>query len=270
MLRSYGVREATLVKTDAERHAEEIRLFGYTVVRNLIAPDLLETTRARLDHLYTVQAEAAGGEMRLRSINDANMVRCPLVQDSLFLDIACLPSLLAIVRELLGDYITLQQQNGVVNPPSDEHHQGAWHRDLPYQHFVSSRPIAVSALVCIDPFNEYTGGTHVLPASHKVEAFPSDDYILSHQVGVEAEAGDALVFDTMLYHRGGHNRSPRPRRGLNNVYALPFVKQQISLPRALNGRLSDDPFLRKFLGYESEPGDNAFEWRERRLARLAG
>jgi ectoine hydroxylase-related dioxygenase (phytanoyl-CoA dioxygenase family) len=270
VLKAYGVRETTVVGTEAERHAEEIRLCGFTVVRGVVDAPAVEAAREGLDRLYAAQAGAAGGEDRLRRINDANIIRCPLAQDDRFLELATRPRLLAVAAALLGEYFVLQQQNGVVNPPSDENYQAAWHRDLPYQHFVASRPLALSALVCIDPFNPQTGGTCVLPGSHKTERFPSEDYVRAHERGVTADPGDVLVFDSMLYHRAGSNRSGRLRRGLNNVFALPLLQQQISLPRALAGRFAADPFLRKFLGYESEPADSAFEWRARRLAKLAG
>ena len=120
-----------------------------------------------------------------------------------------------------------------MNPPSDENYQAGWHRDLPYQHFVSSRPLAISALVCLDPFTTQTGGTCVLPFSHRTEAFPSEAYVQAHQIGMLASPETSLMFDSMLFHRAGANRSGRPRRGLNHVYSLPFLKQQISLPRAL-------------------------------------
>ena len=39
------------------------------------------------------------------------------------------------------------------------HHQSAFHRDLPYQHFTSSRPIAINALFCADEFTNENGAT---------------------------------------------------------------------------------------------------------------
>jgi ectoine hydroxylase-related dioxygenase (phytanoyl-CoA dioxygenase family) len=266
MLKSYGVTETAVVSTEAERHAEEIRLTGYAVVRQVFDPARLQAAREKLDRLYAEQADAAGGEHRLRAINDANIVRCPLAHDVFFLDVATTPRLLAVARELLGKYVVLQQQNGIINPPGDRFYQAAWHRDLPYQHLTTSRPLAVSALACVDPFNATTGGTHVLPASHRVESFPSEGYVTSHEVGVEAEAGDVLVFDSMLYHRAGGNRSGRPRRGVNHVYGLPLLKPPISFARALGGRFRDDPELSRFLGYDTEPADGPADWRNRRLA----
>ncbi len=268
MIRAYGVKHATVNETAIERHAEEIRLSGYTVVRQIMDPSLLSSACFKLDRLYETQAAAHGGIAQLRAINDANIVRCPLAQDDFFLELATNARLVAIANELLGDYVILQQQNGVINPANDENYQAGWHRDLPHQHFVSSRPLAISALVCLDPFTDETGGTYVLPASHQAEAFPSEEYVHTHQRGIVAEPGDALVFDSMLYHRAGTNRSGRARRGVNHVYALPFFNQQISLPRVLKGRFADDPKLRRLLGYDIEPAESAFEWRDRRLAKL--
>jgi ectoine hydroxylase-related dioxygenase (phytanoyl-CoA dioxygenase family) len=268
MFKSYGVCEATVNHTEADRHAEEIRLFGYTIVPGLITPVQLSQVREALDRLFRDQAEAVGGEAILKAIQDDNLVRCPLAEDSLFLEFATHPRVLAVMKAMMGDYFILQQQNGVINPPTTGYTQAAWHRDLPYQHFVMSRALAISALWCLDDFNEVTGGTAVLPASHHREQFPSVEYVAAHQTTISANAGDALVFDCMLYHRAGQNCSRNVRRGLNHVYSLPFLKQQISLPRALGGRYADDPFLNKFLGYQDEAGDNVLEWRRRRIARL--
>ena len=267
MMKSYGIRESTDASSEVELHAESIRVSGYTVLRQLASGEALVRLREALDRTYETQAAEVGGVERLRSIGDADVARCLLAYDPLFLTIAIEPRVLALAERLMGDYFLLQQQNGIINRPIGDNYQSAWHRDLPYQHFVASRPISLSVLWCVDDFNESTGGTWVLPASHKTEPFPSAAYVAAHETPIVAKAGDALAFDSMLFHRAGHNRSPNVRRGLNHVYCLPFLKQQISLPRAL-GRAPDDPFLRRFLGYESEPGDSALEWRTRRLSKL--
>jgi hypothetical protein len=50
------------------------------------------------------------------------------------------------------------------------------------------------------------------------------------------------------------------------MYTLPFIKPQISFPRILKGKHTEDAFLRKFLGYESEPGENVPQWRQTKIA----
>jgi len=204
---------------------------------------------------------------RLAAIGDTLTARCPLVYDDAFVRLAAHPEVLAVARELLGDYIVLMQQNGVINPSDQRHTQVAYHRDLPYQHFVSSRPLAVSALFCIDPFTIDTGATTVIPGSHRMEQFPSDAVAAELDTPVSADPGSFIVFDSMVFHRAGENRSGRPRRAVNQVFSTPIIAQQISLPDALNGRYADDPALARLLGYDVAPARSVTAWRERRLAR---
>lgn len=266
-LKSYGVREATTLASDTDRIVEEIKISGYSIIDAVLSESELETVRRKLDEIYEVQAEEIGGEERLREINDNNIVRLLLAYDDYFLKPATHPAVLAVLERLLGDYFILMQQNGIINPPNLENYQISWHRDLSYQHFVSTRPLAISALFCIDDFSEQSGGTHVLPASHKIETFPSHEFLEKNQLAVTARAGSVLIFDSMLYHRAGYNRSAFKRRALNHVYTLPFLKQQISIPEALQGRFMEDGFLRKFLGYESEAGKNVTQWRTAKIER---
>ena len=69
----------------------------------------------------------------------------------------------------------------------------------------------------------------------------------------------------MVYHRAGHNISDNIRRGLNNMYVLPFIKQQIDIPSALGDVYANDPFYSKFLGYASQSSKSAFDFRSKRL-----
>lgn len=266
--RSYGIKEANSLASEVDRQAEEIAVKGFTVVKGVLEESLLEETRRRVDQVYETQAAEVGGHENLRRINDELVARCLLAYDEYFLSVATSSRILCLLEKLLGDYFTLLQQNAIINLPFNENYQTSWHRDLIYQHFVPSRPIAVSALFCIDDFSADTGGTHVLPASHKLEKFPSQNYVMKHEEAVSAGAGSAIVFDSMLFHRGGINTSAQPRRGLNHLYALPFIKQQIDVPRILGGKYSDDEFLSKFLGYESEPAESVVHWRMQRLKRL--
>jgi ectoine hydroxylase-related dioxygenase (phytanoyl-CoA dioxygenase family) len=265
--RFYGVRESSHATSQADKSVEEIRISGYTVVADALSESELHLVRRKLDEIYELQVKEIGGEQRLSEINDVNVVRLLLAYDDYFLKVATNPAVLAIVERLLGDYYILMQQNGIINLPGLENYQISWHRDLSYQHFVSTRPLAISALFCVDAFSEESGGTHVLPASHKVEAFPSQEFLEKNQRGIIAKAGSVLVFDSMLFHRAGYNRSTFTRRALNHVYTLPFLKQQISIPDALQGKFKDGGFLGKFLGYESEPGKNVTQWRAAKIDR---
>jgi ectoine hydroxylase-related dioxygenase (phytanoyl-CoA dioxygenase family) len=264
-LKSYGVRETTELKSDVDRYREEIMINGFTVVPGVLEESELDEARKRIDAVYATQASEVGGEDNLRKINDALVGRCLVAYDDYFLSFATNAKVRQVVGSLLGDYFTILQQNAVINAPTTKHFQTAWHRDLAYQHFVASKPLAISALFCIDDFSEVTGGTYVLPGSHKIEQFPSREFIETHERTVTAKAGSALVFDSMTYHRGGVNRSNGLRRGVNHLFGLPFIKQQISFPQSLRGKYKDDPSLSKLLGYDTEAAESVVQWRTNRL-----
>ena len=263
--RFYGIKETNTAASEVDRHVEEIGISGFTVVTGVIDESELPEVRRRVDQVYEKQLNEISGAENLRQINDELIARCLLAYDDYFLTVATSAKIMALLRTLLGDYFTLLQQNAVINLSDRISYQTSWHRDLIYQHFIPSRPIAVSALICLDDFSKETGGTHLLPGTHKLEKFPSQVYVQQHELAVNAKAGSAIVFDSMLFHRGGVNTSRNPRRGLNHLYSLPFIKQQIDIPRILNGKYADDDFLRKFLGYESQPADSVVEWRMKRL-----
>ncbi len=267
MNKSYGIATRNSVKNKTEAHAEEIKHLGYTIVENVFDEKELAEIRKRLDDLLALQETEFGKENLVR-ISDANMVRCPFAYDDYFMKLAIDDKVLSIVKEVLGSYFVMHLQNGIINLPKQEHHQSSWHRDLPYQDFIISRPLALSALFCIDPFTPETGGTFVLPHSHKMELMPSQEYVDKHQMQVSATQGSVIIFDSMVFHKAGYNSSNQVRRGINHVYTTGILKQQINFPAMLKGKFSDDPFLRIFLGYESEVPASVMDWREIKMKKI--
>ena len=50
---------------------------------------------------------------------------------------------------------------------------------------------------------------------------------IENEIQIEANAGDVLFFDSMLWHRSGNNTSDNPRRAINQQYTKPFINQQL-------------------------------------------
>jgi ectoine hydroxylase-related dioxygenase (phytanoyl-CoA dioxygenase family) len=265
-VKTHAVREVHQNTDECDALAEEIRNLGYAVVESGLSTEELELIRKKIDDTYDLQVREIGGADALNRIHDADLVRCIIGYDDHFLSLATHPVIMAVTRKLLGENFILMSQNAIINRPVDGHYQLTWHRDLNYQHYVSSRPLAFSALYAIDDFTEETGGTWLIPASHKSEQFPSFDYVQRHGKQMIAPAGSILLFDAMVYHRAGANRSAGLRRSVNHIYCVPMIQQQISLPSMLRGKFSDDPFLRMFLGYDTETGQSVQQWRTRKLA----
>lgn len=266
-LKSYGITQMNNVLSEIDKHVEEIAILGYTIIENVLSQEQLVQTRDKIDDIYN-RIEKKEGREFLESISERYMLRCPLYYDSYFLGIAANRRILSIVEKILGSYFILHLQNAIINPPNDTHHQSSWHRDLPYQNFVISKPLALSALYCIDDFTPETGGTFVLPHTHHCEVVPSAEFLQKHQLTVNAPAGSVLLFDAMLLHRAGYNSSTKFRRAINNVYTVPIIKQQLNLPVMLGEQYSHDPFYHKFLGYASQVANSDTEWRSVRKNKL--
>jgi ectoine hydroxylase-related dioxygenase (phytanoyl-CoA dioxygenase family) len=265
-MKTHAVREFHENRDDVDFYAEEIRNIGFTVVESGFSADELQLMREKIDAIYEQQEREIGGADVLKRLNDADLARCLVGYDDYFLALAAHPLVVAVTRRLLGENFILMAQNAIINRPSDEHYQVTWHRDLNYQHYVSTRPLGFSALYAIDDFTEETGGTWVIPATHKSEPFPSPEYVRRHRRQISAPAGSILLLDPMLYHRAGVNRSGRLRRSVNHIYTVAMIKQQISLPAMLRGKHSDDPFLRMLLAYDTETAESVQQWRTRKMA----
>lgn len=263
----YGQLNQIETNTNIDLYLEEIMTNGFTIIENVLSEEELVLYRSKIDQTYKIQEEEFGLD-NLSKIKEKNLCRMPLKYDDYFINIATNKIVLSIVEKILGKFYILNLQNAIINTPNEEHHQSSWHRDLPYQNYVISKPLSINALFCIDDFNEETGGTIVVPYTHKTEVLPSDKYIDKHAVVANAKAGSVIVFDSMLFHKAGYNSSNIIRRAVNHQYQIPLLKQFYDFPKALSGKFSDDLFLSQLLGYTSQVPLDDVEWRNSRIDRF--
>jgi hypothetical protein len=243
----YGVLKRNTVGNDIDRVVEEIANLGFSVIHSGLSNNEIQSLASKFDCLHAQYLKTYGNKY-LQSIDEHNNIRLPLVFDRAFIELATNTNVLSVVERLIVGKFMLNQQNGIVNPAGEKYSQGAWHRDLPYQHFVSSHPIALTALYCVDDFTKDNGATHVLPASHKQESFPSDEYTLKHFAQITARAGSFIMMDSMTFHRGGVNNARAKRRAINHIYTIPHIKQLIDI-RALLGEEGMEARVQELLGY---------------------
>ena len=227
---NYGILQQNLSENIFDEAVEQIRNIGFAVIDSgYSASELLQfseefnATRKSYIEKY--------GEIELKNIDEYNTIRSPLTHGSeVFLKLALNANLMAVLKKLIQGKFVLNQQNGIINPPKETYNQAAWHRDLPYQHFVCTKPLAINALFCVDDFTCENGATFVIPASHKTEDFPSENYIKKNAVQVQAKTGSFILLDCMMFHAGGFNNTNLERRAVNHVYNIPYFKQQINIP----------------------------------------
>ena len=243
----YGVRDQTSISDEIDLYAEELTRNGYTIVPSGFSQIAIQNIGNAFETHRHSYFRKFGFEY-LETLNEQHTLRAPFMQgNKIFLDVAFHPQLLDLVSRMIQGEFYLNQQNGVINPGGAPYSQGRWHRDLPYQHWVNSRPLAINALYCIDDFTSDNGATLVIPGSHKFAEFPSDAFAEKHAIQVSAKAGDFIVLDCMTYHSGAHNSTYRDRRGLNHVYSIPLLAPQISTVESVD-QLDLTPEQLKLLG----------------------
>lgn len=226
---SYGIIKDSSDPEDLNYVIEEIRRQGYSIFDPKIKKNDLNLISEHFDLAYSNYVKK-WGLRRLNTKDEINTIRALLTyKNSIFIKLATNLKLIKIIKNLIKGKFILNQQNGIINPYGKNFSQSKWHRDLPYQHFISSRPLAISALFCVDNFTENNGATFVLPYSHKFENFPKKKEINEKAIQVTAKSGQFIIFDSMLFHCAGINISSKKRRGINHVYTIPYFKQQINL-----------------------------------------
>jgi ectoine hydroxylase-related dioxygenase (phytanoyl-CoA dioxygenase family) len=267
-MKSYGINKRNEVLNEEDKYLEEFFNLGYTIIHDVLNETELQQARSELDAFYTSQLTQFGKE-NLKKIKEENLVRLPLEHSEFYLKIAANQDITKYVEKILGEFYILHLQNGIINMPNEEHHQSSWHRDLPYQNWTSSHPLGCNLFYCLDDFNNETGGTIILPFSHKFNVAPSIEYMEKHSIQVNAKAGSVILFDSMLFHKAGYNQSKNYiRRGINNMYVRPIISQQLDIPSCLNGRYSNDPYLSMLLGYKSQLSISVNDYRNKKLNKL--
>ena len=270
----YGVRETSRARTKIDTAVEQIRLVGYCRIASGLSKQEQNKIKTEFDRLLEEQNTDSIQAKHLRSIDEHNTLRAPLLKSKTMLELAQNPNITSIAEKLFGasfqeGCFILNQQNGILNPGnSQRYNQGAYHRDLPYQHFTSSRPVGINALYCIDPFSRENGATFVLPGSHKVEEFPSEQTVRSIAVQIEANPGDFLVLDAMLFHSGGINRTQFARKAINHVYTLPIIRQQIQFSGAIGDVSSLSSETQNLLGLNMPTINSVAEYWQARAQKV--
>ncbi|MDX2477978.1 MAG: phytanoyl-CoA dioxygenase family protein, partial [Gammaproteobacteria bacterium] len=247
---AYGILQQNMSDSVIAEAEEQVRDLGYAILESGCSAVEIQNISEEFNRTRERYIETYG-EKRLTNLNEIHTIRSPLIHGGPeFLQLALNDNLLSILRKLIPGKFIINQQNGVINPPQKTYNQGAWHRDLPYQHFVSTKPLAVNALFCVDDFTFDNGATYVLPASHKSEAFPSVNYVRRNAYQVEAKAGSFILLDCMLFHSGGFNKTQVERRAVNHVYNIPYFRQQINISKNMNGNILSEE-AKDILGFNT-------------------
>jgi ectoine hydroxylase-related dioxygenase (phytanoyl-CoA dioxygenase family) len=81
---------------------------------------------------------------------------------------------------------------------------------------------------------------------------------------VTVKRGTFIVLDCMVYHAGSTNTTQHDRRGINHVFTIPLLRQQLHLPSILGDGAEFDGTQKKILGYGLEEFRSVDAWLDTR------
>jgi ectoine hydroxylase-related dioxygenase (phytanoyl-CoA dioxygenase family) len=210
---------------------EEQRLFaeanGYLVVPNALEADELTRLRAAADRAETVwRADESLAGWRRPNIQQIQSV---IEYGDEFLELAAHPAIFPVVRDLLGDDVSLLFSDYFITPPHASS-QVHWHRDArilgPYQ--PRSRMFA-KAFILLSDVTPEGGGTAVVPGTHRFDEdweFPTVDNPtdMPGHVKLAFPAGTIWFMHGRTYHAALPNDSDHARRVLIYSYGHLWMK----------------------------------------------
>ena len=249
----------TVLTNELDEARESLRRKGIFLKQKLFSASEINMLRDGIDRVWGMQLKEYG-EDYLREINEYGSVRCMMDYDQSFMSLIRDERIFKFIADILGDTAILHLQNGIILFPDQEHNQSQYHKDFP-KNIIVEEKLSLNSLIIIDPFTKESGSTFFIEGSHNIKEKPSEEYIKSNELQIEANPGDVIFFDSMLWHKGGENISTNPRRSINQQYTKPFIKQQISYPDLLKAKVDKESPLAQTLGMWSVPPKNLKEYR---------
>ena len=240
---------------DAEAHAAEIRRQGYTVIPDFMTDETLAEVRAGLAPFQGSHRGRNDFEGFLTERIYTLVARAPVFQD-----LAEEPRVMALLERFLQPgFLLTASQSIQINPGETAQNL---HTDDGFYRLPRPRPaISFTLIAAVDAFTHANGCTEVVPGSHLwgepgAPNRPTDlAEIEAMLVPLEMPAGACFVMAGTALHRGGANRTDRPRLAFTNQYCEPWARPQenffLAIPPEEARAMS--PRMQKLLGYEIWP-----------------
>ena len=265
-----------------EEKLYQLKMNGYCVLEGIIPNDKIDEVResvvtAQAAHHEKAEAELAKTRSRGHRVGVqgvANM-RGVINETQIFAPYLADERIMALTDALFGPYVRISCTDCVINYPGNE--RGYWHADWPYNqtnatHIPAPYPDTImhlSTIWMLTPFGPETGGTYIIPGSHRTDDNPSaagiagidPDAPYPTETQVSGSAGSVLLYDSRLWHAVPPNRSEIPRVAIIVRYApwwLNLNPTQAGNPEhtqiviETDGKNYDSPLIRSDV-YETLP-----------------
>lgn len=242
---------------------------GYVVFENVLSPDSVLRVRTALAPYLE------GGKTGRNDFEGVrtNRVYGLLAKSPVFAELAIHPLVLAFAEAELGQSCLLSACLAINLLPGET--VQPWHFDDSSIKVPRPRQTyGISAFWAIDDMTEVNGATEIIPGSHlwggepiegamrpsdftdtKPRALDDDPFARRDAVKLTMPSGSLALLKGTLWHRGGANRSDKPRLIITPQYCVGWARQLenmcLAVPPPLAATLPER--ARELLGYSINP-----------------
>jgi ectoine hydroxylase-related dioxygenase (phytanoyl-CoA dioxygenase family) len=188
---------------------------GYLVIENALPEAELAAARAAFD-----RAEArwlADPTRRGNRRNNERQIVGIIEYDDLFVDLMAHPKVFPIVREILGDDVSMVDNDGHVKPARSVTH-AKWHHDVgmgcidhPFSTLMVKVFWLLSDVVPDGGATAFLPGSHRYPMNFQLPRVDDPEAMPGH-VRMAHPAGTAYLFNGRVYHAALSNHSDQDRK----------------------------------------------------------
>lgn len=239
-----------------EVHRSQVEEQGFTVLHDVLDADRIAALR---DRVREIERDTLEGLLPGEREDETSFLRTAglLGIDPIFWDVPIHSEVTQLVERVLGPDFLLSTFSAIDLKPNQSTIQPLHPDDalvpLARPH---DRPIGCTCMFVITEFNAQTGGTRLLPGSHRDPLdllWSQDPAKLEAVVQPDLKPGSVLVFDHAIFHGAADNHSDEWRLGLQVSYHAgwirPYTNWFLSIPREEAAQLPQK--LTDLLGYKT-------------------
>ncbi len=212
---------------ELQTHLSAIEEDGFTILPEVIPKSKVDAICARVREIErdTLRPLEEGEQE-----DDSSFFRTAglLRLDPMFWEIPIQPDVLQILEGVLGEDFLLSTFSAIDVKPSKSNEQPLHPDDalIPVSR-PHERPIGCTCMWVMSDFNAHTGGTRLIPGSHRAPLdllWSQDPAKMEGLIQPDVEAGSVLMFDHALFHGAADNHSDGWRLGLQVSYHAGWIR----------------------------------------------
>jgi ectoine hydroxylase-related dioxygenase (phytanoyl-CoA dioxygenase family) len=218
--------------TESQMLLERFQRAGYVVIPECLQPEELRPIRERYDQLMAARiAEVHKTNPSPRHVE----IKRILERDAVFEALMAWPRTFPLVREIIGEDVTLATGGEAdYRPPHTPAYIG-WHNDFNWMKNVPypRQNFWVRCTYFLDDVTEESGPFTLLPGSHLAQRACPAEYNgpdgqpreIPDAARIIGKAGTCLINNTEIWHTNTPNRSARPRKLIMILYKHAWMRQ---------------------------------------------